>query len=347
VRGWDEAGVTLPEVLVALLLIGVALVPLLNLYPSALEAGRASEVNTVLSVAAVRKMEEVISIIRAPGARAVQLDNSIGAAAGPASSSSATLTISASANYILILVGTSSAYAVSAIAVGAATATRLAALNHAGNSVRGELWGLLNPPTGAQTVTVTLAGATYHSWVAASFANVLPATPLGNIATNWGTSSFPRAAVGSRTANSLMAGGFTFRASVSVSVTEGAGQTAVRNTMATGALTHMSRETSSRSAGPDLTWRVVPQSDDWVALAAELRGTAGGAAGSTSGNAACTDLPDCRLVWNTTTEQSSGIAGVGRLYRVSVVACRDTNGNRRCGAGEPQVRYDTKVTMRP
>lgn len=344
---WAEAGVTLPEVLAALLLIGVAIVPLLHLYPSALDASRASEVHTVLSGAAVRKMEEVISIIRAPNARSARLDNSAGAAVGAVSSSSAPLTLGAAANYVLILVGTGNATAVSAVAVGAATATRLAALSHPSSSLRGELWGVPAPPTGTQTVTVTLAGAASHSWVAASFANVLSGAPVGAMATDWGSSARPRVSVGSRAANTLLVGGFTFRALASATVTEGAGQTAIRAAMVTTALTHLSGETAPGSAGTGMNWRVVSLSNDWVALAAELRGIPGGAAGSTSGNAACADVPDCRLQWTTATEQSSGTAGVGRLEQVSVVACRDTNRNRRCDAGEPQVRYATKATTRP
>lgn len=350
-RRWGEAGVTLPEVLVAMLLIGIALVPLLQLYPATIDAGRASEVNTILSAAAVRKAEEVISIIRAPSGSPVQHDNSIGYAAGFVSSSSATLTIGASANYVLIIVGTVNAYAVSSVTVGGVAATRITFLNHTSNALRGELWGLLNPPTGSRTVTVTLSSAMYHSWVAASFSNVLSATPLGNTATNQATSSTPSAAVSSRTANSLMAGGFTFRTSISYTIGQGAGQTAVSTYTATAALTHMARETSAGSAGVDMNWTVTyfgsPQSNYWVALITELRGGGGGGAGSTSGTAACAEYPDCRLVWTTITELSSGTAGVGELDQVNVVACRDTNASMTCDSGEPQVRYDTKVTTRP
>ncbi len=64
-----------------------------------------------------------------------------------------------------------------------------------------------------------------------------------------------------------------------------------------------------------------------------------------SGTAACTDVPNCLLVWTITTEASSTQGGW--LNDVSVVACQDTDLNNICEAGEPQVRYDTKGTSRP
>ncbi len=63
-----EEGISLPEILVAVLLIGIALVPLLELYPGTLRIDVESEIDMVLSAAAVRKMEEVINRLRPPGA---------------------------------------------------------------------------------------------------------------------------------------------------------------------------------------------------------------------------------------------------------------------------------------
>jgi len=64
-----------------------------------------------------------------------------------------------------------------------------------------------------------------------------------------------------------------------------------------------------------------------------------------SGTAACTDVPNCLLVWTITTEASSTLGGW--LNDISVVACQDTDLNNICEAGESQVRYDAKVTSRP
>jgi prepilin-type N-terminal cleavage/methylation domain-containing protein len=67
----------------------------------------------------------------------------------------------------------------------------------------------------------------------------------------------------------------------------------------------------------------------------------------TSGSAACTDLPQCLVVWTITTEASSATQGVGSLVDVAVTACVDANANSACDATESQVRYDAKVTSRP
>ena len=63
-----EEGISLPEILVAVLLIGIALVPLLELYPGTLSIDVESEIDMVLSAAVVRKMEEIINRLRPPGA---------------------------------------------------------------------------------------------------------------------------------------------------------------------------------------------------------------------------------------------------------------------------------------
>ncbi|MGH2405217.1 MAG: type IV pilus modification PilV family protein [bacterium] len=64
----SEEGVTLLEVLVASLLIGIGLVPLLHLYPDTLRINFESEVDMILSAVAVRKSEEIINRLRPPGA---------------------------------------------------------------------------------------------------------------------------------------------------------------------------------------------------------------------------------------------------------------------------------------
>ncbi len=69
--------------------------------------------------------------------------------------------------------------------------------------------------------------------------------------------------------------------------------------------------------------------------------------GVVTGAEVCTDLPDCRVEWTITTEQSSAVTGVGALKTLATVACVDRNANALCDATEDQVRYDTKVTSRP
>ncbi len=80
---------SLAEILVAALLIGIALVPLLQLYPGTLGFNLESDFDMRLSAAAVRKMEEVINILRVPP---VVFDGSTSAATGAAASLAARAT---------------------------------------------------------------------------------------------------------------------------------------------------------------------------------------------------------------------------------------------------------------
>ena len=82
-------------------------------------------------------------------------------------------------------------------------------------------------------------------------------------------------------------------------------------------------------------------------MEATLAGLRANIGSITSGSAACADLPTCLAQWTVATEASSATPGVGQLVDVAVIACLDRNGNGMCDPGEPQVRYDAKVTSRP
>lgn len=66
-----------------------------------------------------------------------------------------------------------------------------------------------------------------------------------------------------------------------------------------------------------------------------------------SGAEVCPDLPNCWVQWTIATELSSGVTGVGSLRTLATSACQDQNTSNTCDAGEPQVRFDTKITSRP
>lgn len=61
----SEAGLTFIEVLVATMLIGVALVPLIQLYPALLETDREVDTDMRVGTVAGRKMEEIVNRLRA------------------------------------------------------------------------------------------------------------------------------------------------------------------------------------------------------------------------------------------------------------------------------------------
>ncbi len=59
-----DAGTSLVEVLVAAMLIGLALTPLMQLYPGLLAADQESEMEMRAGMVALRKMEEIITVLR-------------------------------------------------------------------------------------------------------------------------------------------------------------------------------------------------------------------------------------------------------------------------------------------
>ncbi len=267
-------------------------------------------------------------------------------------STSASITIGASANYILILVGIRAITPVTLVTVGGVPAAQLLFLNNGAATRRSELWGLQNPPTGLQTVTVSFSPSSVrHSWEAASFKRVLSATPLGSSFSATATSTVPIVTTSPRTANSLMVGGFMWDADLAAaSIAQGTCQTTIDTVASTGGggrvTTHLAQEADQGDTDVDIWWSVSAVAQSWVALVVELRG----AAWNQDGTAACPDLPNCRLVWTTACDTSVvavTVRGGGGLRTVSVIACQDTDGNAICDSGERQVRYDAKVTSRP
>ena len=59
-----DDGVTLIEVLVAVMLIGLALAPLMQLYPGILAADQEADLDMRVGTVALRKMEEIIAALR-------------------------------------------------------------------------------------------------------------------------------------------------------------------------------------------------------------------------------------------------------------------------------------------
>ncbi len=340
-----EEGISLPEILVSAFLIGLIIVPLVQIFPRTL-VSNVTNVDVALSTAAIRKMEEVITILRVPPVAFNASSTQQTTTSGGASSTSASITINASANYVVVLIGINSgSVAVSSVTVGTGSATRV--LFGSTGSYRSELWGLLNPLTGTQTVTVTFPSAVGHSWVAASFKGVLSTTPLGTSNSANGSSTTPSVSISPRTANSLVVGGFLLApagATISQGTAQAAIATATTTKLATNLSTHLAIETSPGDAGTGMAWSL-SASATWIALAVELRGVV--STGTPSGTAPCNDLPNCLLVWTRTTEISSTVPGAGSLKDLSVVACQDLNNDNACESGEPQVRYDSKITTHP
>lgn len=330
-----EDGVSLPELLVAALLIGIALVPLLQLYPGTLGFNVETEIDTILSAAAVRKTEELIGALRAPGTSTVAFDAVSSAVISVAGTSlSWTHTPVGTPSLAVVGVTIRKNASVTALTYGG-TAMTFIRQDTSGNATT-ELWRLINPPTGAQTVSVTISAAQNFAGGAITFTGSDTTTPISNHAGATGISTTPSVTVTSASGE-LVVDAVSLR-SGTIPWTVGAGQT-LRWERAFSAAFGGSTEPGAASVTMSWTNSV---SGGWAISAASVK--AAGAAVA-SGNAACTDLPDCRLVWTIATELSGATAGT--LTTVQVVACQDTNANSACDAGERQARYDAKVTSRP
>jgi len=82
---------------------------------------------------------------------------------------------------LVVAVGMQANVAVSSVTYGGQNLTFRVSANESGNT-RAELWTLVNPPTGANTVTVTLPSAAFMGGVAHSYTGVDQGTPVGNTA---------------------------------------------------------------------------------------------------------------------------------------------------------------------
>jgi hypothetical protein len=196
-------------------------------------------------------------------------------------------------------------------------------LVHSGGSTAGlvQLFGLINPATGASTVTVTASGTTDTlSGGSVSFTGVDQTTPVGTAVTASGTSTAPSATVTGTTAGNMVAAaactgtstGFTASGNTSrwtknVNGNTGAGNNAGSTAAASGSVS-MSFTTGA--------------SDLWGAVAVEVKAASGGGGGTTftvgkttdgtSSSASSTD----KVAVSSAVASNTGtlISGVARLW---------------------------------
>ena len=328
-----EAGISLAEILVAVFLISIALVAMLELYPGTLARNVESELDMRLSAVAVRKMEEMILLLRAGGA-------------GPAKTFYLHSEVSALANNWLAKDGV-----VPELGENAST-------KHSTGTVNTFKWfrpGSTTTATG--TPGSTPAGRGW--WSNAALNTTFTA----------GTWTFDVRRKG--TAGTTASVRFHVRVYRVPQNTSIAGAVELFNTtgptFTTPSDAPVTNNWTTASVGPfTLTneyllleywleslasWTsveflfVVEGSTTTEANRPKVITSPTGGSAPTSGSATCTDLPNCLLVWTIATELSSAVPGT--LKTLNVVACQDTNGNSACDSGERQVRYDAKVTSRP
>lgn len=331
-RGHED-GLSLIEVLAAAVLISIAIVPMLALYPNTLGISRETEYDVILSAAAVRKMEEVITLHRAAvPSKKFYLHQEVSGVVG---------------NWL-------AKDAVPPEVVQNTTTLKGAFAQTAGTFV------LFSP--GTTNSTTGTPGSTPQGFGWWSDAPLIKTFRAGTWsfrlrrsagATNGSTARFHvrvyRVPQNTSTAGavelfSATGPNFTYRTTAATTTwtTVSVGPFTLTNEYL---LMEIWLEAVTTSTSHTVTLRV--EGSELGDTARSQFTTTPGPPRPTSGTAACTDLPNCRLVWTIATERSSATSGVGRRDTLRVVACRDANGNGACNTGERQVRYDAKITTRP
>ncbi len=328
-----EEGVSLPEILVAAFLIGLAIVPLLQLYPRTL-GYNVSRLDTVLSAVAIRKMEEVFSLLRAPATPGMKFYLHQETSAMPG-------------NWL----------AKNGVAPEVAanwTTQKFEFTQGAGT------FTLFRP--GVQNNTTGTPGTTpqgFGWWSDAPLSMTIPAGQwqfnLRRQDTDGGATVRFHVRLYRVPQNTSVAGAVQLFSTTGPNFVLNAITSTLNWQTATVGPFTLASEYLLMEAWLEI---VSGTSSEFVRFGVEgstlaevdrpwLTTPGGGAAAAASGTAACADVPSCLLVWTIATDPAqSGTIG-GWLQDVTVVACQDTNGNNVCDAGEPQVRYDAKITSRP
>jgi len=328
-----ERGLSLIEVLASVFLISIAIVPMLELYPTTLGINRETEYDLLLSAAAIRKMEELIGLHRGTGTgKRFYLHQEVSGMAG---------------NWL-------ARDGVSADNAQNTTTIKGAVVQAAGEFI------LFQPGTINSTPGVPGPGIPqgFGWW---SDARLIETFPAGTWSfrlrrsaggTDASTARFhvrvykvpqTTSIVGAVELFSTTSPNFTYSTSQATSTwtTASVGPFTLSDEYL---LAEIWLEAVTASTAHTVTLRVEGST---LEVPSQFTTSAPGASPPMSGASACTGLPNCRLVWTVATEASSATSGVGRRDTLSVVACRDANANNRCNTGELQVRYDAKITTRP
>ena len=165
-----------------------------------------------------------------------------------------------------------SGLSVSAVTYNGVGLTRIATDGPTSPAIQGDLWYLVNPATGANTVSVTFAGGTPTRVVAhsISFTGVDQATPIGTAAHANGSSTTPSATVSSA-AGELVVDALCWNSNVATA-SVGAGQTQLDNDT-TSAGSQETGEANSDEAGAasvTMSW-TLSGSTGWSLIAVPLK----------------------------------------------------------------------------
>jgi hypothetical protein len=140
-------------------------------------------------------------------------------------------------------------------------------------SMASEMWYLIAPATGANTLSVTVTGATDGIRVAsASFTGVLQVSPLGVTATNPSTAGNPAISITSGTANSVLVAGLCRFGNTAITATTWNNLQRANANSVTMVMDYLITTT----AGSQTATETGSAAQDWIMMAAEFKPATGG-----------------------------------------------------------------------
>jgi hypothetical protein len=174
--------------------------------------------------------------------------------------------------YLVVATTNSGNFAVSTVTYNGVTMQFLGSLS-GGTAVSTELWGLVNPATGAHNVVVTFASSCRHAVTSCSYTGVDPTTPTGTVGSGTASSGSPLATVSSAVGE-VVVDAAGYKGANTITATVDASQTQrIQQLGAVGAATNEVNLCASDKAGAasiTMKW-TLSGGDRWVALAVPLK----------------------------------------------------------------------------
>lgn len=208
--------------------------------------------------------------------------------------------------------GTSSVPTVTAATIGGSPATFVGNVTNpscAGGQCAIQLWRLTNPPTGLQSVSVTLSQTSQIILGVATYAGVDPPTPLGTLVSGIGTSSAPSINL-STASGEVVVGALTITNAGSTPTPTGGGSSYYADIDLGGSFHGAGSDQSAVSGSTAYGW-TYGTSQNYALLAVPLKaaGTGGGGGGFSTERLVWTDLSsglrqetNTRVYWKHSTQ---------------------------------------------
>lgn len=139
-----------------------------------------------------------------------------------------------------------------------------------------EIWVLANPPSGSNTVAITLSGSVNHGSTALSLTGVHQTRPIGTTTDSIGNATTQTTTIGTRVDNSWVIAGLNFNNTGGTPSVTGTNQTQRSNFVAAFALVHAtSTQTATSAAGYTSSWSTGAVSSTYVQVLVEVMASTG------------------------------------------------------------------------